>query len=149
MQIKDFPEKDAAAASDLLLLQDADNLAYRSITKQNLLAGLNSTSDIDPIQSMPNLSADWCVDNAVIEANNLISSIPDSSGNNYHAIQNNDTNKAILISNCLSNHSIARFSGSQFYTHNNLTEPATIIAVIKNLGSSHRTLLGAISNPSK
>lgn len=148
--IKDFPSKISIADNDLLLIQDATDNAYKRCTKQQLLSESNSMTALDPILNMTDLSADWSAENVVVDVNNLISQINDTSGNNNHAVQNTISLQPILIHNCLNNSPTIKFSGRQYFLHPNLSEPKTIIAVIKNndLGTNHRTLLGAMSNVS-
>lgn len=151
MKIGDFPFKQSVANSDLILIQDSVDSANKHTTKENLLAGLSSSGSsstplVDPIPNMVGLAADWSAENVVISAESLVSQITDVSSNNKHASQGTGSSQATLISNCLNNKPVLRFGGNQFYLHSNLTEPATIIAVIKNTGTGHRTVLGALSS---
>lgn len=149
LQIKDFPIKNSVADTDFLLIQDSVDFAYKSITKANLIASLGSSESnsqqIDPILAIAGLAADWSAENVTV-VNNLVSELKDNSPNNKHATQNSTSNQATLINNCLNNKPVINFSGNQFYTHTNLTEPKTIIAVLRNVGTSDRTILGALSN---
>ena len=148
MQIKEYPRKNSVANEDFLLVQNANNSAYQSVEKQVLLSGLSAINQpsSDPILGLPNLSSDWCAENVIADANNLISQVTDTSGNQKHAISNASTSRPTLVTNCLSNKPVIRFNGSQYFTHTNLTEPATIIAVLRNRGSGDRAVLGALSD---
>jgi hypothetical protein len=145
-QIKDLPELLSASNSDKLLVQDSNNLT-KYITKANLLTGLSSGGNSNDfnILGISSLTSYWDADN-VVSSSGEISQLTDRKGN-YNATQPTNNLRPTLVSNVINGKPIIRFAGTQYLTHLNLTEPATIITVVRNTGSTtHRTLLGALSS---
>lgn len=139
-------EFESIGDNDLIPMRSEAGITGR-IKKKNLVTGTTATSTLtNPILSNPNLISYWDSEN-VVTSDGLITQFTDRSSNNKNASQETNSLRCSLVNSVINSKPVARFTGSQYYSHAVVNDPLTIIAVTRNASSAaHRTLLGANNN---